>query len=114
MESVKIKEKTSDAVITEEVLVFKTVIKNKIAQECLHRKISSNELLNEIISGPAKNTVISIKFNEIENGTRVDVNINLKLSLKEKILEPLIKKVYKQILTAMFYKLNTVALEDQN
>jgi hypothetical protein len=112
LKSVKIIEKNMDTVITEEVLEFKTIIKNKIIQQCIHKRPSPNELITEITSGPAKNTIITIKCKDVENGTEVHIDIDLKLSLKAKIFQPLIKKVYKQALTATLYRMNTVAMED--
>ena len=113
LKSVKIIEKNMDIVITEEILEFKTIIKNKIIQQCIHKRPSPNELITEIISGPAKNTKIILKCKDIENGTEVHIDIDLKLSLKAKILQPIIKKVYKQALTATLYRMNTIAMEDK-
>ena len=112
LKSIEIIEKKSDSIITEETLEFKTVVKNQIIQQCLHKKLNRNELITEIISGPAKNTVIHINCNDKSSGTEIHVDIDLKLSLKAKILQPIIKKVYKQVLTSTFYRINTWAMEN--
>ena len=112
LKSIKIIEKKTDFIVTEETLEFKTIVKNQIVQQCSHTKPAANELITKTISGPAKNTIIHIKFNDTSKGTDVHVNIDLKLSLKAKILQPIIKKIYKQVLTSTFYRINTWAMEN--
>jgi len=45
-------------------------------------------------------------LNEKGDGTNISIDIELKLSLKAIILQPLIKKWYKRILTSTLYKIN--------
>ena len=99
-------EKKEDKVVTEEVLSFSTIIKNEIRQQTIHRKDPDNNLHSEIISGPAKGTKIDVLFGKKESGTRVTVNLDLKLSLKAKFLQPLIKKYYKMVITSILYKMS--------
>ena len=108
IKSVKIIEKTPNGVLTEEIFVIPTIIKNKIEQKSL-RRIFEKTIETEIISGPARNSIIRISFEEIESGTLVNVNMEMKLSLKARFLQPLIKKWYKDILTGILYKINTEA-----
>ena len=112
LKNIKIIEKNSDLIITEETLEFKTVVKNQIIQQCTHKKINTHELITKIISGPAKNTVIHINCEPKSDGTEIHVGIDLKLSLKAKVLQPIIKKVYKQVLTSTLYRINTWAMEN--
>ena len=112
LKSVRIIEKNETETKTEETVVFSTLIKKKIIQQALHKKISGNKLNTEIISGPAKGTTIQTTFLKTDAGTNVSFNIDLKLNLKTKILKPLIKKYYKIILTAMLYKMNDKILEE--
>ena len=112
LKSVRIIEKNETETKTEETVVFSTLIKKKIIQQALHKKISDNKLNTEIISGPAKGTTIQTTFLKTDAGTNVSFNIDLKLNLKTKILKPLIKKYYKIILTAMLYKMNDKILEE--
>ena len=110
IKNVEIIKKDNEDVITEEVFIFKTIIKKEIKQESKH-KIVDNQAMIEILSGPAKNSSINVLFEEIESGSHISINIDLKLGLKGKIFSPLIKKYYPIILTGVFYKMNTKALE---
>ena len=113
LKSVKIIEKNETETKTEETVVFSTLIKKEIIQQALHRKISDNKLNTEIISGPAKGTMIYITFETNNTGSKVIIEIDLKLALKAKILRPLIKKFYKTALTCVLYKMNNVITESQ-
>ena len=105
IKEVKILDKRNNEVITEERIIFSTLIKNEIVQKSQHKLISNKELCTEIIDGPAKNTIINIICVENERGSEIKFNINLKLSLKAKFLAPFIKKLYKRYLTAIIYKI---------
>jgi ribosome-associated toxin RatA of RatAB toxin-antitoxin module len=112
LKSVKIIEHNSDQIITEEVLVFSTIIRNELHQKTLHHNINkNNEMISEIISGHAEGTIITVKFKKHVDGTEIFVNIKLNLSLKAKILSPFIKKWYKRVLTGIFYRMNSLALD---
>ena len=113
LKSVKIIEKNETVTKTEETVVFSTLIKKVIIQQALHKKISDNKLNTEIISGPAKGTMIYIMFETNNSGSKVIIKINLKLVLKAKILLPLIKKFYKIAITSVLYKMNNMIIESQ-
>ena len=113
LKSVKIIEKNETVTKTEETVVFSTLIKKVIIQQALHRKISDNKLNTEIISGPAKGTMIYIIFETNNSGSKVIIKINLKLVLKAKILLPLIKKFYKIAITSVLYKMNNMIIESE-
>ena len=106
-------EKNEDGITTEEIVVLKTILKKEISQQALHKKINANTLVTDILSGPAKGSIINVNFENVENGTKVTISIDLKLELKAKILEPLIKKWYKVVLTAVLYKMNTQIMQSQ-
>ena len=112
LKSVRILEQNNDETKTEETIVFSSIIKKEIVQETVHKKKNNNELITEIISGPAKGTIIQTVFLKMDTGTNVSFNIDLKLNLKTKILRPLIKKYYKMILTSILYKMNNKILEE--
>lgn len=114
LKSVKILEKNEKETKTEEVIVFKTIVKKEIIQQTIHKKISSDKLVTEIISGPAKGTIIYTTFQKNDSGSRVIFEMDLKLELKAKVLEPLIKKYYKMILTSVLYRMNNEILGDMN
>ena len=110
IESVEIIKKNDDEVITKEILVFATYLKNKITQTSSH-KINDNVFFSEILDGPAKGTIVKVKFLAEDLKTKIIIDVELKLSLKAKIFYPIIKKAYKQFLTGIFYKMNTIILD---
>ena len=112
LKSVRILEQNNNETKTEEIMVFSTILKKEIVQEAVHKKKNDNELITDIISGPAKGTIIQTVFLKMDTGTNVSFNIDLKLNLKTKILRPLIKKYYKMALTAILYKMNNKILEE--
>ena len=111
LKSVKIVEVNNNETITEEIILFTSVFKKKIEQKTLHKKISDNKLHSQIISGPAKGTLINVLYEKNNSGTIVTVDIDLKLSLKFKSIKPLVKKAYRALLTSILYRMNTSALE---
>ena len=111
LKSVKIIEKNETETITEETIVFITLLKRDIVQQASHIKNNDNQLITEIISGPAKGTKIITLFEKNDSGSRVSFQLDLKLNLKAKILQPLIIKYYKMVLTSVLYKMNTHIIE---
>ena len=111
LKSVRILEQNDNETKTEETMVFSTIVKKEIVQEAVHKKKNDNELITDIISGPAKGTTIQTIFLKTDAGTNVSFNIDLKLNLKTKILSPLIKKYYKMVLTSILYKMSNKILE---
>ena len=110
IKSVKIIEKTSDYTITEETLHLSTVISKSIIQQTKHYKLHDDILKSEVISGPIKGSIIEVEYDELENGTKVTVNIQMKLGLKYKFLLPLIKKSYKTFIMGILYKMHSIAI----
>ena len=110
IKSVKIIEKTSDYTITEETLHFSSVISKSIIQQTKHYKPHDDILKSEVISGPIKGSIIEIEYDELENGTKVTTNIQMKLGLKYKFLLPLIKKSYKTLIMGILYKMHSIAI----
>ena len=111
LKSVRIIEKNETETITEETIVFITLLKRNIVQQASHIKNNDNQLITEIISGPAKGTKIITLFEKNDSGSRVSFQLDLKLNLKAKILQPLIIKYYKMVLTSVVYKMNTHIIE---
>ncbi len=108
---VKILKNDLDKTFTEETLCFETFFKKEIKQKSIHTKISDNELHTKILEGPAKNSEIFTYFSESEKGSIVKIKIELHVSLKYKILIPVIKRWYKLILTSVLYKIQTLIIE---
>jgi len=90
---------------TRKNLVFKTIVKNEIIQECIH-SVENRKMTTKIISGPAKNSTIHLTITEKSGGSQIDVNIDMKLGLKARVLSPIIKKVYKNLLTGILIKID--------
>lgn len=113
IKSVKIIEKRDDKIITEEILIFTSYIKTEITQQALHTKTNPNELLTEVISGPFTGSNLRAKFDKTDVGTKVTIDVNLKIPLKYKLASVVIKKYYKIFLTSVLYKMNSLATNSQ-
>jgi len=107
---IQIIQQTNNQLITEEKLIFASVIKKEINQQSRHKITDCDVIDSEIISGPLKGSTVHAQFTEISSGTKIAINFELKVSLMYKILTPLIKKYYKIILRALFYKINNIAM----
>ena len=111
IKSVKILDRQNNETITEETIIFSTLIKSAFVQKSHHKLISDKELFTEIIAGPAKGSVIKVICTKNDQGTQVKFDVDLKLSLKAKFLGIFIKKLYKRYLTAIIYKINNREFE---
>jgi len=106
-ESVKIIENKNNQIITEEIISFNYHgLKYKIEQKTMS-KILNDEIESTSIHGPLKGTILKTKFEEIDNGTRVSVSIDLKTNLKYKFMSPLIKNLMKRMSLGVLYKMMT-------
>ncbi len=114
IKEVKILERQNNEIITEETIIFSTLIKSAFVQKSHHKLISDKELFTEIIDGPAKGSTIKIICIKNDQETQIKFDVNLKLSLKAKFLGPFIKKLYKRYLTAIIYKINNSKYEKQD
>ena len=106
LKKITIVEKNDKEIVTDEILIFSSIIKKEIKQQSIHYEKSKHNLITEILTGPAKGSIIDIYFSPDEIGTKIDVKISLKISLKYKILQPLIVKWYKLILQGILRKMN--------
>ena len=106
IKEVKILERQNNEIITEETIIFSTLIKRSFVQKSRHKIISDKELFTEIIEGPAKGSVIKIMCTKNDQGSQIKFDVDLKLSLKAKFLGIFIKKLYKRYLIAIIYKIN--------
>ena len=111
LKEIKIIDRQNNVIITQESIIFTSLLKSSFVQKSLHKLTSDKELLTEIIEGPAKGSVINVKCIENGQGSEVKFDADLKLSLKAKFLGPFIKKLYKRYLTAVIYKINARDLE---
>ena len=105
LESIEVQKKENGKIFTVEKIRSISILKNSFEQTSVHI-VKENEVDTEIISGPAKGTIIESFFQNIDSGTEVIIKINLKLGLKYKLFTPIVKKVYKQMLTGILYRMN--------
>jgi len=108
VKSIKIIETKNNQVTTEDTIVFSSLVKNLIQQQSIHKQISNNELSTEIISGPAKGTILNLTLKKNDCDTEIDIDVELKLSLKAKFLEPVIRLWYKRVIKSILF---TIAAE---
>ena len=106
IKEVKILERQNNEIITEETIIFSTLIKSPFVQKSRHKIISDKELFTEILDGPAKGSAVKIICNKNDQGSQIKFDADLKLSFKAKLLTPFIKKLYKRYLTAIIYKIS--------
>ena len=114
IKEVKILERQNNEIITEETIIFSTLIKSPFVQKSRHKIISDKELFTEILEGPAKGSIVKIICSENDQGSQIEFDAELKLSLKAKFLSPLIKKLYKRYLTAIIYKISELECKQQD
>ena len=114
IKEVKILNKENNEIITEETIIFSTLIKKPFVQKSRHKIISDKELSTKILEGPAKGSVIKITCTKNDKGSQVEFDAELKLSLKAKFLSPLIKMFYKRYLTAIIFKITERDLKSQD
>ena len=114
IKEVKILERQNNEIITEETIIFSTLIKRSFVQKSHHKIISDKELFTEILEGPAKGSIVKIICSENDQGSQIEFDAELKLSLKAKFLSPFIKKLYRQYLTAIIFKITERAHKQQN
>ena len=114
IKEVKILERQNNEIITEEAIIFSTLIKSPFVQKSRHKIISDKELFTEILEGPAKGSVVKIICDKNDQGSQIKFDADLRLSLKAKLLAPFIKKLYKRYLTAIIYKISELERKQQD
>ena len=107
---VRILQQEKEKVVLEVILVFKTLVKKEIIQK-VSIDLHDNSLNAVILDGPAEKTQIELSLVKKDLGTNVIISIDLKLSLKAKILSPIIKREYKNMLRGIFIKMDVTAKE---
>ena len=114
IKEVKILERQNNEIITEETIIFSTLIKSPFVQKSRHKIISDKELFTEILEGPAKGSVVKIICDKNDQGSQIKFDVDLRLSLKAKLLAPFIKKLYKRYLTEIIYKISELERKQQD
>ena len=75
IESVEIIRNDDDEIVTKQILVFSTYLKNKITQTSSHR-VDDQKFISIILDGPAKGTEVIIEFLEENSKTRVNIKMD--------------------------------------
>ena len=114
IKEIKILERQNNEIITEETIIFSTLIKSPFVQKSRHKIISDKELFTEILEGPAKGSVVKIICDKNDQGSQIKFDVDLRFSLKAKLLAPFIKKLYKRYLTAIIYKISELERKQQD
>jgi ribosome-associated toxin RatA of RatAB toxin-antitoxin module len=113
LKTMKIIESNNGTITTEDTIVFSSVVKNTIHQQSIHQQISQNEISNRIISGPAKETTINLILEKNGTKTKINLNIELKLSFKAKFLEPIVRLWYKRVITSILFTVSNEFIQQQ-
>jgi len=91
------------AEIEEEITI--SLLRKKIIQKTIHRKISKNEFEILISTGPAKNSKIKIFVIKEDSETKINIEIDLHLGIQYRILTKFIQKKYRIILEQLINKI---------
>ena len=78
IKDIKILDRQNNAIITQESIIFTSLLKSSFVQKSRHKLVSDKELLTEIIEGPAKGSVINVKCIENDQGSEVKFDADLK------------------------------------
>lgn len=94
---------------------FINSIKKEFKIEFIHKKISPNSFLSEIISGPIKGTKTTTTILQKGNKAEISVDLNLKLSLKYRLFQPILLKKLESVNMTIFNRLEhlTILLSNQ-
>jgi ribosome-associated toxin RatA of RatAB toxin-antitoxin module len=112
LKQIEVIHESHSEVTTKEILVFNTFFKNsEIHQTTIHQK-KKNGIISTVTEGPFKKSKIDVTFIESGSGTIVKCNIKLETTLKYRILSSFIKNRYQAFLTAILYKMNTLAMNE--
>lgn len=106
LKNIKIINETENIAIIEVSIIFKTLIKKEITQQVEILKKSEKTIMMNVLDGHAKNTKVVLDIQSQDTNTQINVDIDLKLSLKSRILSPIIKREYKTLLQGVFMKMS--------
>jgi len=99
-------------ICTEEKISFSfKSLSHEITQKTITKKIDGDKFESSIISGPLKGTTSQLFYNEVNNSTKINIKVDLKVGLKYKFLSPIIKKRLKMAITAVLFKMHSSILE---
>ena len=111
LHKIEVLEEQDQSVIIQLTIFFKTLIKKSITQKIRITTESKNHILCEILDGHAKGTSIIIFSSIKDDNMEINIETDLKLSLKAKILSPIIKREYTPLLYGLINKITMDANE---
>ena len=111
LHKIEVLEEQDQSVIIQLTIFFKTLIKKSVTQKIRITTESKNHILCEILDGHAKGTNIIIFSSIKDNNMEINIETDLKLSLKAKILSPIIKREYTPLLHGLINKITVDANE---
>lgn len=109
LQEIKIINKSKNETITQEAITISSIIKKNFTQKTKHSILRDFIIESLIIEGPLEGTLLRTELQKENEGTKVLVTFDIKTRFMYKMLTPLIKKEYKNIMRAFFYKVNTLA-----
>jgi len=104
IKKIRIIEEKENETTVEETLALITILKKEITQTSIHRK-KPNMITTEIISGPFVNSTIIVNFEKDNDGTSVKIKADFMIPAKYKIFSLVVKKVYKNYIRSILYKM---------
>lgn len=104
LQSIEVLKKENNKTIIKCTIMFKTLVKKEISQN-IEINEQNNILEIKVLDGHAKDTEINLSIKNSLEKITVNVKVDLKLSLKAKILSPIIKREYKSLLRGVFAKM---------
>jgi len=108
LKNIEVLEQKENEFKTEETIEFTYhKLNHTIAQQTITRKIGDDKLEADIISGPLRGSHIINIYEKTDNGSKVTIDADLKISLKYKFLSPIITKRIKMATIAVLYKMHT-------
>ena len=112
IKSIVIVETKPDEIITEEILTFSSLISATVKQRSSHKR-NGNVLSTQIISGPFESSKLEVTYDAQNPGTTITMVGDLKIPLKYKILSLIIKKMYRNVLRGILYKINNEIMKSK-
>jgi len=112
IKKIVIVETNPDETITDEILTFHSLISLTVIQKSSHKR-NGNVLSTQIISGPFKNSKVEVTYDAQNPGTIITIVADLKIPFKYKILSLAIKKMYRNVLRGILYKINNEIIKSK-
>ena len=112
LKEIKMVEEKENEFKTEETIIFTYhKLTHTISQQTITKKLSSNQLEANIISGPLNGSHVITTYEKTDQGSKEIIDAELKVGLKYRFLSPIITKRIKMASIAVLYKMHTAISE---